>query len=180
MFRRHGRSNKAVALISTSPLGTCCSQLNLKIDQPWTIMGDRPVIGRIYETKLWMRKRIRYRNPFQILLRARLFEQAGSTHIQCYFSMRPFVVIFLTMWFGGVLLLGGGVFLMCLAGLILAYQSMPAGTWMGLLIPPWMVLFGFGIIQFGRYLARDERQFLLDFLCETLMARPVDLAAQTS
>lgn len=176
MFKRSGRGNKAVELVSPLSHEACYSRITATIDRPWTIMGDRSLIGYVSRTGLRVRKRIVYRNPFQVLLVAKFIEADGSTRIHCRFSMQPFVIVFTAVWFGGVLLIGGSLFLMSLVGLILTYQSMPAGTWSALLIPPLMLLFGLGLTRFGQYLARDERQFLLAFLCKTLMARLVEQA----
>jgi len=169
---KNARTNsKDVELVSSLPLETCRSRLISEIDAPWTVLGNRPVIGQIAGTKLRARKRIWYRNSFQISMSAEMVERDGYTHILCRFSMHPFVRIFITVWFTGVLLVGGLVFLASLASLSLADQSVPAGTWPGLILPIGMFLLGLGAVRVGRTLAGDERLFLLDFLCKTLTAK---------
>jgi hypothetical protein len=77
--------------------------------------------------------------------------------------MHPFVIPFTTVWFGMV-------FLSIVTGLssspsIVASptQVLPVGM---------MLLFGFGGVRFGRYQSRGDRQALLAFVRETLMAEP--------
>ncbi len=43
-------------------------------------------------------------------------------------------------------------------------------AWVGAIMFPVMLAFGFGLLRFGRYLARDESRFLKDFLIRTLDA----------
>ncbi len=140
------------------------------MDNPFTIFGGRPVIGRIAGTKLRARKRIWYRNSFQTQLTADLAEQAGQTTIRCRFSMHPLVTAFMAVWFGGVVLTGSGTLVMSLVALAYAQSGAPPGTWLGILIPTVMLVFAVGLLRFGRYLARDEQQFLLAFVRDTLGA----------
>jgi hypothetical protein len=46
----------------------------------------------------------------------------------------------------------------------------PKEVWLGVGVPPLLLAFGFGLLRFGRYLARGERQFLIDFVGQTVGA----------
>jgi hypothetical protein len=90
--------------------------------------------------------------------------------------MLPFTVAFAVIWIGGVLLVGGAMFLLCVAGLLIAVwknASIPPGLLMGIVIPPGMLGFFYILTRFGRWLANDEGEFLIQFLCRTLDARRV-------
>jgi hypothetical protein len=63
--------------------------------------------------------------------------------------------------------------LMSLITLILDPQNAPKGTWAGALLPPLIVVFFLGMVRVGRYLARGERDFLIDFLRRTVGAQDV-------
>lgn len=74
------------------------------------------------------------------------------------------------IWFGGVILIGGTIFLPATGLMISGSASQLQNAWLGALIPPVMLAFGYGLIRFGRYLARHEARFLTDFLIQTLDA----------
>ena len=48
--------------------------------------------------------------------------------------------------------------------------SQQQNAWLGAVNPPVMLVFGYGLIRIGRYLARHEARFLADFLIQTLDA----------
>ena len=131
------------------------------------------MIGRIAGTKLRARKRILYGNSFQTRLSADMAEQVGQTYVRCRFSMHPLVTAFLAVWFGGVVLIGGTASVVSLLALTSARPRVPTGTWLGILVPIAMLVFGFGLVRSGQYLARHERRFLIAFVRDTLEATPL-------
>ena len=139
--------------------------------------GSKPVVGRITETSLRLRKRIGYRNSFQSFLAATLRPEAGGTVISGEVGMHEFVKVFMFIWFGGVILIGGTMFVATVGKILFGSGNQHENVWMGVVIPPVMLIFGFGLVRFGRYLARDEARFLTDFLVQTLNAHPQDRAA---
>lgn len=148
----------------------CVKRLQVEIDGPWARFGSRPVMGRVSDSSLRIWKRIRYRNSFQTCLSAKLVEQDGRTRIGCRFSLHPFAVVFMAVWFGAVVLIGGMVIVVSTVAFLADPSAVPPFVWLGLAIPIVMIAFGIGLIRFGRYLARDERQFLLEFLRQTIGA----------
>jgi hypothetical protein len=142
-----------------------------------SLFGSRAVIGRVTDTSLRLRKRIRYRNSFQSHLTATLRPEAGGTVISGEVAMHPFVRVFMFIWFGGVILIGGTMFVAAIGTIFFGSGSQHQNAWMGAVIPPVMLVFGFGLLRFGRYLARDETRFLTDFLIQTLKAHAQDRAA---
>jgi hypothetical protein len=94
--------------------------------------------------------------------------EAGGTLISGEVAMHPFVRAFMLIWLSGVLLIGGTMFLSTVGSMAIASGSHHQNAWMGVVIPPVMLAFGFGLVCFGRYLARDEGRFLTDFLSRTL------------
>ena len=166
-----------VELASPLTLEDCRHRLKDEMDDPFRLFGKKKIIGRIGDHRLSARKRIRYRNSFQTVLRAGLDEQFGQTRFHCRFSMHPFVIAFMTVWFGFI---GLG----CLAALIhvavrsgqsgKTYPTDLASALAGGLIPAGMFVFGIFMVRFCRYLARDEQSFLIDFLQTTVDAKPAE------
>jgi hypothetical protein len=134
------------------------------------LFGSRPVVGHVTGSSLRLRKRIGYRNPFQIFLTATMRPETGGTLISGGFAMHPFIRVFLLIWFGGVILIGGSIFVATVRG-IFSGTSDRQGMWVGLLAPPIMLAFGVGLLRLGRFLGRKEARFLTDFLIEKLNAR---------
>ena len=91
--------------------------------------------------------------------------------------MHAFVRVFMCIWFGGVILIGGTGFVVTVGTIFFGSSSQHQNSWMGVVIPPVMLVFGFGLVRFGHYLARDETRFLTDFLLQTLNAHAQDRAA---
>ena len=150
-------------LVSPFPLVECQRLLNLGLQRSTAIEGS------IKGTSLRARKRIFYRNSFQIRLSASLLEEGAHTRIICRFGMHPLVIAFLVFWFGVLLFIGGdGI----IAGVVeLISGSRPeACDLVGLLIPAMMLMFGVMILLVARYLAAGERLTLAGFVRETLKA----------
>ena len=153
-----------------SPLSPeeCTTRLNAAMDRPlWRsvsfsqIFGSRPVIGSVDDETVTLRKRIRYRNSFQTFLSAKMEPHGAGTIIRGELAMHPWVRAFIPFWLGGVVLF-------CVAGVIFTLFS---ESFLPLLMIPLMCgamfLFGVAGVYFGRYVARDEAGFLMDFLRQT-------------
>ena len=130
--------------------------------------GSSPVIGRVTQSSLWIRKRISYRNPFQNYLLATMKAETGGTVISGKITTHPATRAFMFLWFGGVVL-GGGLMLITSISSILASSSRIQDEWRDIVMLAAMLAFGFGFVRFGRYLARDEARFLKEFLRQALI-----------
>jgi hypothetical protein len=73
------------------------------------------------------------------------------------------------IWFGGIVFIGGTIFVSTLIA-VLGGGQIVTTVWMGLGIPLILPLFGYLLLKFGRFLARDEQRFLTDFLRGTIDA----------
>jgi hypothetical protein len=100
----------------------------------------------------------------------------GGTLISGELAMNPIVWPVMFVWFGGVILIGGMMFVATLGSLLGGSSTLDEEGWGGILVFPVTLAFGFGFVRFGRYLARDEGPFLRDFLIKTLDAHPTDRA----
>ena len=68
----------------------------------------------------------------------------------------------------------GVAFLVIIGGLGIVLGA-AEGNWIAIPVPLIMLAFMFGLVRIGRYAARDEAQFLKDFLIQTLDAQSVDV-----
>ena len=166
-------TSERMELISSLPRAECVGLLQADLDTPWAVFGMRPVIGTVGETSLRARKRISYRNSYQTILFARFVEHNDQTGIHCRFGLRLSVRLFSLVWLAFVLLVGGLIFVFSLATLVARSPAAPAGFWLGLVVPPLLVACFAGLLKFCRYLARDERDFLQQYLQTLLRAQRV-------
>jgi len=147
----------------TSPLSRdeVVAALNGQIDSPWRFFGKKAVIGKANRSRLWLSKRINYRNSFQTVLSATLADHDRGTLLKVRTGMSEAVMAFLFVWFGGVLTIGGAV------------VSLPfIEAWKPeFLLLPGMLLFGVGLVTFGRWMAKGEDKFLVSFLEDAVDAR---------
>jgi hypothetical protein len=152
-------------LVSPLPLVECQRLLNLGLQRSTAVEGS------VKGTRLRARKRIFYRNSFQIRLSASLIEEGSHTRIICRFGMHPVVIAFLVFWFGALLFIGGGGISAGVFELMSGLHS-EARDLVGSLIPAMMLMFGVMMLLVGRYLAAGDRRTLTGFVRETLNALP--------
>lgn len=116
-----------------------------------------------HEFKLW--KRRYYHNSFAPIFFGILEAQSRGTLIRGHFDMHRLVKLFMMIWLGFATLIGTPLFVQTLAG------DMHGDNWVGLIVPPALVLWGILLPEFGRWMGRSEERYLLDFLETTLVAR---------
>lgn len=78
--------------------------------------------------------------------------------------MHPAVTGFLALWFTGVVIIGGAILIHSLMQLASGPSPVPSGVWLGIGIPVVLIVFGVGLLRFGRHLARDDQPYLIDFI----------------
>ena len=149
-----------VTLISPLTREECVRRLREQVDPDGTIFGKNPVIGRVRETSLRLRKRIRGKNSFQTFLTARVIQDGGKTRFDCRFGMHPIVIAFMAFWFGAVLAIGAGA-IVEVSGIAAALSIAEPMVLMG---PLTMVAFGIVLVTLGRHSSRDDAQFLTEFV----------------
>jgi hypothetical protein len=171
-------ASERLEIISPFPPEECARRILAEIDVERAtaflvkrMAGARPVVGRVNGSSILLRKRVSYNNSFQTFLTATLQPHGTGTVIQGELALHPFTRVFMPVWFGGVVLFGGAALFVRLLGLLTHHPS-PAenNAWLVMVIPLGMLLFGYLLVRFGRYLARDEACFLTDFLDRILEA----------
>jgi hypothetical protein len=169
--RAFGFDSSRVDFASPLRREECVRRLRGVVDGPWTIVRTHPLMGRVEETSFELRKRINGRNSFQTIARGIFEEESRQTVLRCQFGVRPSVGVFLTAWLAVVVLLGIALVPSAITGLMHGPRPISPDTWMNALGPPLMFCFGIAIVVLGRFFARNEEDYVVRFLVETLKAR---------
>lgn len=151
----------------------CRDRLTPLVGSSWGGWSTCPLRGSVRADGFSVTKTINYRNSFQTEASGRFEANADGTHIRVRLAMSPFVVAFICLWIG---ILGA----MCLTYLVTYGGLLTTGPLAELLdlangvggLAGMMVL-GFGAQAFGRWVARNEADFLMGFLADTLDAHEV-------
>jgi hypothetical protein len=116
----------------------------------------------------WGYWRIRYGNSFRTFVFVRFYPSGTGSRVHVRYGISPFVTIFMVVWFGLLALIGGGMFVYAFGAYL--HGNAPRETWVLLGSPAAMVAAGAGLVRFGRWLARNEKGLLTQFLREELSA----------
>src|SRR6266403_5662660 len=115
-----------------------------------------------YKFRLYVRRD--YRNSFAPLFSGRLISQVSGTRVEGRFGMNPFVKMFLAVWFGGVAIIGGMIFIMSVGQVLSGYVNENSRTLVGIVAPLVLPFFGFLLVRFGKNLGCDEEIRILSWL----------------
>ena len=109
------------------------------------------------------------RNSFVPFFYGRVEQNREGTQIMGSFRMHPFVRVFLVIWFGALTVMSVVFPLVAFSG------NVPAGKppLIFAVGPLLMILFGVGLVAFGRWLSRGQISRLREFLREELRATPI-------
>ena len=158
-------------LSSPLPPEECLRRLRAASDPWWKIFGSKPAIGSVLGGLFWGCRRISYRNSWQTVAYARVRAATDGSHIIVRFGLDPFVFVLTVIWFGVACLAAAGL---CLHGVIrLSSDAASVGNWMIVLAPLAFLGLAFGQLAFCRWLARNEKAFLTEFLMGTMSASKV-------
>ncbi|MGI4945067.1 MAG: hypothetical protein ACRYHQ_31650 [Janthinobacterium lividum] len=151
-------------LISPLPPAECVRRLDAALALPTSDLRGRVGSGRV-----WLRRRIGYRNSFQPRLVARMRSGgvAGGTRLHVSVGMSPGIWVFLAVWMIVLAPLGFGVVLQ--TGQDLLHQGTSD------MLPLALALSGFTVFPVlltvaGTLLARTDREMLLRFVRMTVDA----------
>ncbi len=138
--------------------------------------GDRPILGEVNEKTFRLQKRRYSRNDFAGHFYGRTEPMSEGTRIEGYFDAPLWARVFMRVWLGFAVLIGGIGFVATLLSLFTG-EHIAGDTWVGLVVPPALVLFGTVLPKLGRSMGRGDRRFILEFLRQTLGARLDDMEA---
>lgn len=136
--------------------------------------GSLPVLGEVNGTTFRLQKRRYWRNDFAPNLYGKILAEAGGSRIEAHFDLSRWVRIFMRFWLGGVLLLGGPIFVLSTLDYFTGSHHTSGDIWVGLVVPPAMVLWGFLLPRIGHWFGLGDERFLLDFVQQKLAAQIED------
>jgi len=139
----------------------CLERVRPLIDSKWlslgknsVLFGEHSVIGTVDTQTMHLKKRIVYsRNPWRTILIATLRTREGETIISCRFGPENSTLLGL-----------------CSALIVLAFMQTTEDN----IIPSLFFVLMIVASIIGCYFARDEKDFLTEFLCENLDAKIID------
>jgi hypothetical protein len=177
---------RSFELISSLSPDECVRRLKAAVDSPgWSLSVNgipvlsrepkTPVVGSVGEAKFRICGAAISRNGFQEWLFGRFSKEGDGTRLQCQYKLHPFGIIFMAFWFGAVLIFGSAPLRSGKEPTLVldfwVHREYHGGwAYLGL---PLMLVGGIATVALCRWYARDEIQFLKDFLRATLVAHEI-------
>jgi hypothetical protein len=146
-------------------------------EQRWTLFslsgykGKLPLLGEVGENTFQVQKRKYYRNDFAGRFYGRFAPEPGGTRIEGYFDYPRWARYFMRIWLGFAVLVGTPIFVGTLRDVITGSNYMSGDKWVGLIVPPALVLFGTVLPKVGRLLGKSDERFMLEHIQNALAAR---------
>jgi len=132
----------------------------------WDAAVPGEVVGEFRGPAFRLHTKKYYSNSFTPFFYGKLTEADGGTVLEGDFRLHPFIRLFLLFWISFLLIFAA-------SAIIVPPQPHPASGlnrglfYMGLAL---LTVLGIGFVQFGRWLARGEREVIHSFLKSTLEA----------
>jgi hypothetical protein len=133
--------------------------------------GSLPVLGEVTETTFHLQKRRYWRNDFAPHLYGQFRAEPGGSLIEVHFDTSRWVRTFMRIWLICVALFGSPMFVLTALDLFTGSHHTAGDTWVGIIVFPAMIAWGFLLPKIGRLIGRGDERFLLDFVQQTLAAR---------
>ena len=136
--------------------------------------GNRPMIGVLSDGTFRVYKRRYWRNDFAPQFYGSMHaEPRGGTRVEGFFDLSPWVRVFMRWWLGGVVLIGGTLFILSGLDVFAGGRFVNGDPWVGIIVPPAMIVFGLLLPRFGRLLSQGDERSILQHL-ETVFAARVE------
>ena len=135
--------------------------------------GEKPILGRVSGIQFRLHKRRYWRNDFAPVLYGRLIPEMRGTQIEAYWGIQSWTRTFMRVWIALAILIGAPMFVAVLYQLIAGPPAASKDSYLSLIVPPALILWGFILPKLGSALGYHERKYLVDFLQQTLIAGQV-------
>ena len=132
--------------------------------------GKKPILGKIAGNQFRLHKRRYWHNSFGPALFGRVMPDGRGTLIEAYWEVWKAVRVFMRIWLAFVVLFSAPLFpsaLKCAMGYKCTIQG---DYWVGVIVPPALVLFGVLLPRIGSALGFHERKEIAGLLERTLVA----------
>lgn len=134
-------------------------------------MLGRPLIGLVSPAGFELRRKIVYKNDLQTAATARFELAPDGTRMRIRLGARRWVVLFMSLWLSVITVIMVSVPYLCRANPKSCHGNLP--PWVAYSTP----IFAFCILALGRWLSRNDAEFLTALLKEKLQAEEVPEAA---
>ena len=141
--------------------------------------GDRPVLGEVRQSTFRLQKRRYSRNDFAGQFYGTTEAESGGSRIEGYFDAPRWARYFMRFWLAFAVLCGAPIFVLTLLDVLTGSHHTTGDTWVGLVVPPALILFGTVLPKVGWAFGRGDRKFMLGFLQQTVAATVDDLETTT-
>lgn len=166
-----------LVLHSDYPPGICLKRLAEEIDvDHWTPVslsgykGHAAMLGRIAGNEFRLHKRKRGHNSFAPILFARVLAEERGSIVKGYWSVWPGIRLFMRVWLGLAVLIGGPMFVLTLLERVRRGFTGGGDWWIGLIVPPALVLWGLVLPRLGAAVGGSEKDSIGEFLQWVLVA----------
>ena len=171
-----------IILHSDYPPQTCLAKLAEQIDlDRWALFslsgskGSKAILGRFEGNEFRLHKRRYWRNSFGPVLFGRMTTDGGGALIEAYWETWRAVRVFMRVWLGLAILIGTPAFFVVLKCTINPRCADRENLWVGLIVPPALILWGFLLPRLGVALGFHERKHIVQLLERTLVAGPTTI-----
>ncbi len=134
--------------------------------------GSRPVVGRIVGNEFRMHKRRYWHNSFGPVLFGRVSTQGRGSLVEGYWDMCRWTRTFMRVWIVFAILVGTPILFNSVRCAASAECKVQGNLWVGVLVPPAMVLGGLLLPRLGAALSFHERKQIGRLLEQSLVASP--------
>lgn len=130
------------------------------------------IIGKFSGDNFRLRQKKSYNNSFAPFFFGKLSQTSSGTEISGKFRMHPFVVAFMALWLGMVVVIGGTLCVVSLGEIVTGRipPNQHGNVWLGVLIPMIMLIFGIALVSLGKWLGKRDEAAMTRFLQETFAA----------
>jgi hypothetical protein len=133
--------------------------------------GEKPVLGNIESSQFRVQKRRYSRNDFAGHFYGRIQAESSGSRIEGYLDWPKWARWYMRIWLTFAVLVGIPLFAETLWN-ILSGKALWADDWVGIVVPPGLILFGLVMPEIGRLFGKKDRQFLVEYVHHSLMAQP--------
>jgi len=166
-----------VVLHSDYPPETCLAKLSGDIDiDQFTLFsfsgyrGSKPILGRIEGNEFRLHKRRHWHNSWGPVLFCRITPYGRGALIEGYWGTWKWPRIYMQVWLMAAAILGMPIFFATLYQLITGKSVIRGDVWVGLVVPPSMLVFGWLLPRLGAALSFHERKHIVELLNRAVIA----------
>ena len=138
--------------------------------------GSSPILGVVTDATFRLQRRRYWRNDFAPCLYGQVYPEWSGSLIKGYFDLSPWTKNFMRLWRWLTVILGAPMFVLFVIDLLAGSHHSSGDLWVGLTVPPALILWGFVLPRLGRLFGSRDEKALLDFVQKTLAARTEERA----